>query len=169
MNKHQSKHPQIPNNMNQTMNTNITDVKIASWNLCLGLRNKKEYVSNVINENKIDVCCLQEVDIEPNYPTNLLSFKGYSIEIENNTKKARSGIYINNKIPYTRMSNLEGQDCGLVIIDLHLSKTFRIINVYRVINPVNNTSQFEFFKNQLKTIKLALESKTNNILIGDFN
>ena len=64
---------QIPNNM-QTNQKNIT---IGTWNLCLGLRNKKDYVSKIINENKLDIVCLQETDIEPNYPIDILSFKGW--------------------------------------------------------------------------------------------
>ena len=34
-------------------------VKIATWNLCLGLKNKKDYVSDVIRENEIDICLIQ--------------------------------------------------------------------------------------------------------------
>ena len=39
-------------------------IKIASWNLCLGLANKKDYVASMIKENKIDICCVQEIDIK---------------------------------------------------------------------------------------------------------
>ena len=31
-------------------------IKIASWNLCLGLMNKKNYVSQMIIDEKIDIC-----------------------------------------------------------------------------------------------------------------
>ena len=30
-------------------------LKLATWNFCLGLKNKKDYVSSVINEKQIDV------------------------------------------------------------------------------------------------------------------
>ena len=39
------------------------DFKIATWNLCLGLANKKDLVSKTIVENEIDVCVMQEIDI----------------------------------------------------------------------------------------------------------
>ena len=87
--------------------TKLTNINLASWNLCLGLRTKKDYVSNVINSYKIDICCMQEVDLEPDYPVSLLTFKGYSIEVENSSTKARTGTYISNMIPYTRKANLE--------------------------------------------------------------
>ena len=75
---------------------NIKNIKIATWNLCLGLKNKKDYVSKVINEQKLDIVCLQETDIETSYPINILTFKGYNFLSENNTIKSRAGIYINN-------------------------------------------------------------------------
>ena len=37
-------------------------IKIASWNLCLGLANKKDYVASMIKENNIYICCMQEID-----------------------------------------------------------------------------------------------------------
>ena len=45
------------------------------------------YVSNVIRENEIDICCLQETEIESSFPTGILSFKGYSLETEMNDTK----------------------------------------------------------------------------------
>ena len=39
-------------------------IKIATWNLCLGLTNKKDYVSQMITVNKIDICCMQEIDVK---------------------------------------------------------------------------------------------------------
>ena len=40
-------------------------IKIASWILCLRLMNKKNYVSQMIIDEKIDICCLQEIDLRP--------------------------------------------------------------------------------------------------------
>ena len=39
-------------------------IKIATWNLCIGLTNKKDYVSQMITVNKIDICCMPEIDIK---------------------------------------------------------------------------------------------------------
>ena len=39
-------------------------LKIATWNLCLGLKNKKDTVYGCLNEEKIDIAMLQEVDIK---------------------------------------------------------------------------------------------------------
>ena len=39
---------------------------------------------------------LQEIDLKPDFDKDLLSFKGYSLEIELNNMKVRAGIYIKN-------------------------------------------------------------------------
>ena len=68
-------HPnQMYINRNQTKNmtSKTTDINLDSWNLCLGLKHKKDYVSKILRENKIDICCLQEIDLEPDYLTKLL-------------------------------------------------------------------------------------------------
>ena len=131
----------------------MSNIKIATWNLCLGLKSKKDYVSKVIIDENIDICCLQETDLEPNYPTNLLSFNGYELLSENNEYKSRAAIYIKQGIPFTRRPELEGVNNGLVIIDLILKTNYRIINLYRSFNPPNSTEK-EFFNKQLELILL---------------
>ena len=83
-------------------------------------------MSKIINEQKLDIVCLQETDIEPNYPLDILSFKGYEFLTENNSIKARAGTNINNSIPYHRRADLEKPDCGIIIIDLNMTKKLRI-------------------------------------------
>ena len=46
-----------------------------------------------MNENSIDICCMQEVEIGTNIDTSLLSMRNYSLLIENNELKARTGLY----------------------------------------------------------------------------
>ena len=102
------------------MESHTNNVKLASWNLCLGLANKKDLVSKIILENKIDICAMQEIDLPTGYNTNLLSFKGYELLTENNDVKLRTGVYIRNDINFVRQPQLEGLNSGLVIIDLQL-------------------------------------------------
>ena len=55
--------------------------------------NKKNYVSQrILNEN-IDICCMQEIDLKPDVDQDLLSFKGYSLLAETNNVKSRVGLY----------------------------------------------------------------------------
>ena len=59
----------------------------------------------MILQEKIDVCCMQEICILSNDDKNLLSFKGYNLIAENNTAKSRTGIFIKNKINYSKRTD----------------------------------------------------------------
>ena len=38
-------------------------IKISKLNLCLGLKNKKLQVKNLLEENEIDILCMQETEV----------------------------------------------------------------------------------------------------------
>ena len=66
--------------------------------------------TRLINKHSIDILCLQECKVESGFKNNILSFKDYQLELDSNSVKSRAGIYINNRIAYTRRLDLEGQD-----------------------------------------------------------
>ena len=110
---------------------------------------------------------MQEIQINNDLDCNLLSFPGYSIEVEKNTKTARVGFYINNKVNYLRRKDLEGDDSNLIIIDLEGDTKARIINIYRSFTQQHNLSQRDKFRYQLGLIRTAFTRST--IILGDFN
>ena len=146
-------------------------VKIATWNLCLGLITKKDYVINALKTENIDICLAQEVEIKNGYDIQLLTDRNYKIEVEVATIKSRNATLIKNGINYERRIDLEGIDSHLVIIDVNLSKKYRIVNIYRTFNPPTNETQLEHFERQLDTIRNAITSLENRSIIigGDFN
>ena len=84
-----------------------------------------------MNDNNIDIMCLQEVEIEKDYDYTTLNLKNFCLEVKNNSVKSRVGIFINNKVTYKRMDLLEGIYPHIVIIDISNSCIVkRIINVY---------------------------------------
>ena len=122
----------------------------------------------MIIESKIDILCFQEAEIESDFNNDLLNIPGYTLELERNTMKARTGIYISNEVCYTRNLALEGNDSHLVIVDIADGIDInRIINVYRCFNPQGNVTPRDKFKYQLALIKNAVTRKT--IILGDFN
>ena len=141
-------------------------IKIATLNLCLGIKNKKESVKRLLLENKIDILCLQETEIIPDFPIKLLTFRGYNYESESNSTKSRCGMYVANNISYVRRNDLEIINLHVIIIDINDKNKTRIINVYRPFNPIN-TTQKQFFENQLALI--ARNTHHNTFVIGDFN
>ena len=142
-------------------------IKIATLNLCLGLTNKKNNVKQILNEEDIDVLCLQETEVDADVDAGLMSLPGYCYESETNDTRSRVGIYVNNTVDYTRRRDLESINSHIIVIDIKSNKELRIINLYRSFNPPNNAHPKTFFESQLHIIKNALND--NCILLGDFN
>ena len=148
-----------------------TSIKLATWNLCLGLQNKKDYVSHKLNQENIDICCLQECEIPNGLEDKHLTLRDYKIELEDNQRKKRTGILIHNRINYERKRNLEDINTNLVIIDINGAIEYRVVNVYRSFAPERNATPTDNFINQLRIINNAISDSPNrtHIIMGDFN
>ena len=146
-------------------------IRIATWNLCLGLKNKKDYVIETMRNQKVDICCLQEIEIEKNFPLNNLTSREFKFEAEENDIKSRTGIFVRSNINYVRRNDLEGSNNGIIIIDFTTHKHFRLINLYRVFNPQNGRTQIQNFQTQIQMICNAITTdlSKNIIITGDFN
>jgi exonuclease III len=121
----------------------MSSIKIGTWNLCLGLRSKKDLVQKYIIDNNLDVCCVQQTKIDKNFNEVLLTFLGYSIEVENNDVKRQVAIYMRNRLNYRRRAELEGTNCHLVIVDLLGRTELRVVTVYRTFKPPENITARE--------------------------
>ena len=64
----------------------------ATWNLCLGLPNKRDNVIDTLKRNNIAVCALQETEIGEDFPEGILNSSEYNIELELNTTKKKSWL-----------------------------------------------------------------------------
>ena len=134
--------------------------------MCLGLKHKKDLVKNLMQEHDIDILCMQETEIECGYDAENLKINGYSLELEKNSIKSRTGMYIKNCVKYIRRVELEGIDVHMVIIELPDCNSNKLINIYRSFNPVMRSAS-DSFKEQLDLIKRAWTK--GSILLGDFN
>ena len=75
-------------------------LKIATLNLCLGLKFKKDLVKEILINNDIDILSMQETEIEVNFDLELLNIPGYNFEAENGDQKKRVGMYINSELSF---------------------------------------------------------------------
>ena len=67
-------------------------------------------MKTILNEEKIDICALQECEFPSNFNSINISIPGYRLELEENDVKARTGIYISDTLNYKRRRELEGQN-----------------------------------------------------------
>ena len=112
------------NKINMENKKDQQEIKLGSLNLCLGLPNKKDSVIDLLKNNSISVCCLQETEIPKNFPEKVLSSGGYNLELESNEEKKRVGVYLRNDIEYERKLDLEKAGTHIIIIDILLNVNF---------------------------------------------
>ena len=93
-------------------------LKISTLNLCLGLRNKKYLIKNILDEHSIDILGMQETEVTSDINVKELETSNYSLELETNTVKSRVGFYISKKLNYVRRKDLEGINSNVIIIDV---------------------------------------------------
>ena len=91
-------------------------MNFATWNLCLGLPNKKGIVIETLKRNNIAVCALQETEISKDFPEMILNSEEFNLELELNTGKKRVGFYIRNDVRYKRRNDLEKENVHVLII-----------------------------------------------------
>ena len=75
---------------------NNNKLSIATWNVCLGIANKKDTVTETLNHEGIKVCCIQETEIEQGFPDEVLNCNNFVMELKMNDRKKRVGIYVHN-------------------------------------------------------------------------
>ena len=108
---------------------------MATWNLCLGLQHKKDYIKRLLNENEIDVLNLQETEIPGEMNTKILDIPDYTLEVEKSLSKRRVATYVSKKVKYKRRFDLEIEGGHMVVIDILGPPQTRIVNLYRPFHP----------------------------------
>ena len=111
------------------------NIKIATWNLCLRLQHKKDYIRTILYDYEIEIPNLQETEIPGNLDSKTLNMPNYELEIEKNMGKRRVATYINKNVKYKRRFDLETEGGHMVVIDILGPQVTRMVNVYRPFNP----------------------------------
>ena len=62
-------------------------INVGTWNLCLGLPNKRDIVTDTLKRNNIGICCLQETEVINGFPEEILNCNDFNLELERNTVK----------------------------------------------------------------------------------
>lgn len=138
-------------------------MKIVTFNLCLGLFKKKDFVVKLLEIENIDVCCLQETELTINQ-VQFMQIHNYVLLTEISSKTIRTAIYIKKSVKFTRRSDLEKEDRHIMVVDL---EDFRLISLYRAFKNNLQEGAKTFFEEQLKLVEGNLKEQT--LVLGDFN
>lgn len=146
------------------------NLRVCTWNVCLGARCKLSQIRDLIIENTIDILCLQEVDIGSDESLNDYEIRGYNLEMEIVTRphKHRTLVYISNRIIYKRRSETERSDTHIIV--LHLPKhDLMLASIYRSYQLTQHANHGEAFGDQLTVLETLCASSNKVIILGDFN
>jgi len=80
------------------MNKNFT---IISWNACLGVIHKKDYIKTIIKDNSADLVFLQETELPHDINLNLMKIEGYELVTTKTSPKIRTVCYFKSEIKAT--------------------------------------------------------------------
>ena len=145
-------------------------LRICTWNVCLGIKYKIKQVGEVLNKNKIDIICLQEVELSQEDDLSLIEIQGYTMELENSTGKRRSMMYISNEIKYERHAEKEQVNNHVMLISIEANKKkIQLASIYRTFKLTSNRTHKEEFISQLDDLKNFLRNGKESIVLGDFN
>ena len=152
------------------MKSEEKNLKICTWNVCLGARNKLSQIKDLIIENAIDILCLQEVDIESDENLDDYEIGDYSLEAEVVTQphKRRTMMYISNKILYKRKREAEGGDNHIILIHV-LKQNVMLASLYRTYQLTQHTNHQSAFCDQLAVLEQLCTTTSKVLILGDFN
>lgn len=150
-------------------NSKAGQINLLHQNIC-SIRNKKQNLESILNQNSIDICCISEHWLDSNEML-LCQLQNYYLAAEYSRKKFRGGgtcIYVKNdivckKIDIANMCQdklLEA--CCITVSSLELC----IIVLYRSPNASNLNDFFFSLELILKKTMLCQKFK---IVCGDFN
>ena len=146
------------------------NIKICTWNLCLGARCKLPLIKELLLENSIDVLCLQEVEINKQDDMNIYNIENFSVEFEGVTDgfKIRTLIYVSNRLQYRRMTELEKDNSHIVALKL-IKQGIILASLYRTYQLTTHHSHLSAFEEQILVLKNICDQNLKTIIMGDFN
>lgn len=84
-------------------------LRICTWNVCLGLKYKLDYVKELLTKNSIDILCIQEAEIKTDDNVSALEIPDFNIELEcvSGSNTICTVMYIRSSVHYKRQTDLE--------------------------------------------------------------
>ncbi len=155
-------------------------MKIATWNVN-SVRTRLEHVVNWLQEQPVDVLCLQETKvIDGDFPRSPLEALGYHVYISG--QKSYNGVAILSRLPMTQVSsgfspilgenevgNLDDQKRVITGVISNI----RIVNLYVPNGSAIGSEKYEYKLRWLAVLqdylKALLVEQPNLLVCGDFN
>ena len=152
----------------------MQNLKLCTWNVCLGAKYKKHHIKSLLEEHSIDILCIQEAEIKHDDDTSLLDIQGYSVEIEKEVymEKCRTMLYVKNSIKYTRQITIEKPGGHIILLKIECeNKVICLASIYRTYKLTGHESHLQAFQEQIEILQTFMNANggENCIIMGDMN
>ena len=139
----------------------VQNLKLCTWNVCLGAKYKKHYIKNLLEEHSIDILCIQEAEIKHNDDASLLDIQGYTVEIEkeNEMEKRRTMLYVKNTIKYARQIQTEKPGAHIILLRIEcVNKVVCLASIYRTYKLTRHESHLQAFQEQIEILQTFMNT-----------
>ena len=142
-----------------------SDLKIFSWNSCLGLFNKIDYLKLQINFLQPDILFVQETEINKNMDLNLLKIANYNLHLNGpeQGQKTRIAVYVRNNLLYQFET---WKDVDLIKIKVNKTNIYGLYRPFKLKKSENHRTYFGKLIDYINQRSCADEPL---IILGDFN
>jgi len=152
----------------------VQNLKLCTWNVCLGAKYKKHYIKSLLEEHSIDILCIQEAEIKHDDDASLLDIQGYTVEIEkeNQMEKRRTMLYVKNTIKYSRQIQTEKPGAHIILLRIEcVNKVVCLASIYRTYKLTRHESHLQAFQEQIEILQTFMNTNRaeNCIIMGDMN
>ena len=123
----------------------------------------------MINENEIDILCIQEAEIGFDDAPDLLEIPGYNLEVEcsKDYYDKRTIMYIKNNITYKRRKATEREESHIILITLE--NGLGIASIYRTYKLTHQQTFSQAFQEQIQILEIFSDNHEEMIIVGDMN
>jgi endonuclease/exonuclease/phosphatase family metal-dependent hydrolase len=152
------------------MTSQKKNLSICTWNLCLGLQYKLNYVKEILFKENIDILCLQETELEVGFDMNNLHINGYEIETDLANNTIRTVIYIKTTMSYEKLVN-QHLNQNLIILRITQQNMPRLFisAIYRPWRNIDGLSQEDAFMGQVSEMERLIPRNSECLILGDLN
>jgi len=133
-------------------------LKIATWNVCLGMFHKINQIKHQITRENLDLLFINEAELTEIHDLDLLKIKGFDLVIPPNKKQSRISAYVKSNLVYSVNPTNEANETLSITIG-----SLKILGLYREFKLKNHAN----FTSQIQS--LIMEIGHHNIIIGDVN
>jgi exonuclease III len=152
--------------------TSSNNLKIATWNVCLGASTKLNFLDEILSKNNLDILFVQESEVSPEDYSglNITNYNSEFATIEK-TSKSRCMAFVKSSLNYNRRTDFEGKDDNLIFLEIFLKREkVKIAGIYRsfrVLPP--DTNHLTTFTRQLQHVRSFAAGDEDFFMLGDFN